>query len=185
MEGIMNRLASLQQCTGCSACSSMCPQQCIHMIRNAEGFLYPAIDRSKCTDCGLCEKVCPIVSEDHAEKGYPLEVWGAKALDDAVREKSSSGGIFSLLANLVLGSGGYVFGAAYTEDFRNVNHRMIHSMKEVQLLRGSKYMQSNLTGGGIRWSKRNLMRAFRCCFPAHPARSKGLWRICRENMIIF
>lgn len=174
MEGVMNRLASLQQCTGCSACSSMCPQQCIHMIRNAEGFPYPAIDHSRCTDCGLCEKVCPIVSEDHAEKGYPLEVWGAKALDDAVREKSSSGGIFSLLANLVLGSGGYVFGAAYTEDFRNVNHRMIHSMKEVQLLRGSKYMQSNLTGGGYQVVKEKLDAGAQVLFSGTPCQIKGL-----------
>lgn len=144
----MSKLASLQQCTGCSACSSICPQACISMVMNKEGFRYPVIDRSRCKECGMCEKICPVLSRDHTTKDSPLQVWGVKALDDDLRAVSSSGGIFSLLADTILRSGevGYVFGAAYAENFRSVDHIMISSPEEVQQLRGSKYLQSDMCG---------------------------------------
>ena len=49
-------------CTGCTACKAACPKQCISMVQDEEGFLYPKADMEKCIDCGVCEKVCPIQS---------------------------------------------------------------------------------------------------------------------------
>ncbi len=175
----MSRLAGLEQCTGCSACSSTCPKECISMIMNREGFYYPVIDHSQCTECGMCEKVCPVLSgdpmdpADHTKKAFPIEVWGAKALDDTVRESCSSGGIFLLLANLVLRSDGYVFGAAYAEDFRSVNHVMIHSAEEVQKLCGSKYMQSN-TAGIFQAVREKLDTGDQVLFSGTPCQIEGL-----------
>ena len=56
----MIQIKNKAECTGCHACYSKCPQDCINMIEDEEGFLYPNIDSTKCIKCGLCEKVCPI-----------------------------------------------------------------------------------------------------------------------------
>ena len=31
-------------CTGCTACKAACPKQCISMVQDEEGFLYPKAD---------------------------------------------------------------------------------------------------------------------------------------------
>ena len=56
----MITISNKQNCYGCSACSNICPQRCIDMTSDNEGFLYPVVDIEKCTECGLCEKVCPV-----------------------------------------------------------------------------------------------------------------------------
>ena len=45
-------------CCGCTACSSICPQSAISMLRDDEGFFYPLINDDTCINCGLCVKVC-------------------------------------------------------------------------------------------------------------------------------
>jgi len=42
-------------CTGCGACESECPVEC---IKEEDGKYI--IDREACTDCGACEGVCPV-----------------------------------------------------------------------------------------------------------------------------
>lgn len=49
-----------EDCCGCEACRQICPQKCIEMIEDEEGFLYPNVFREKCISCKLCEKVCPV-----------------------------------------------------------------------------------------------------------------------------
>jgi ferredoxin len=84
------------------------------MKSDEEGFLHPEIDESKCVNCGLCAKVCPVLVESPSRK--PLAVYAAKAKDDELRMKSSSGGVFSLLARQVISEGGIVFGAGFDHD---------------------------------------------------------------------
>lgn len=52
----MKILDNIDDCTGCSACMNVCPQQCIKMCQNSEGFLYPQIDNDICINCNLCKK---------------------------------------------------------------------------------------------------------------------------------
>lgn len=130
-----------QDCCGCGACAQACPKGCITMAEDAEGFLYPTVDPSACIHCGLCNRSCPMQADAPAE-ALP-KAYAAYAADDSLREASSSGGIFSLLAQWVLDNGGVVFGAAYGEDF-SVCHCMITSPEELPLLRGSKYVQSRI-----------------------------------------
>ena len=109
----MIRITNKQDCCGCHACASVCARHSITMHEDNEGFLYPVVDETTCTDCGLCEKVCPVINQDEPRK--PLKVYAAKHEDDEIRMKSSSGGIFTLLAEQIIDVGGVVFGARFDE----------------------------------------------------------------------
>ena len=129
-----------KDCSGCGACSNICPHNCISMYYDEEGFLYPKVDIEKCIDCHLCEKICPLKKPLQSIR-KPLDIKAAINENEAIRLQSSSGGIFSLLADYVLDSGGVVIGASYTEDW-NVEHIVVSSKTELKQLRGSKYVQS-------------------------------------------
>lgn len=103
----MIKVKDKSRCCGCEACVSSCPVQCIDLVMDKEGFLYPQVDVTRCIDCGKCEKVCPELVE--AGEGKATGVYAAKNPDDEVRRASSSGGIFTLLAKYVLAENGVVF----------------------------------------------------------------------------
>ncbi len=129
-----------KNCCGCSACASACVKNCIEMLPNKEGFLYPVIDTKHCIDCGQCKLACPI-SRCGAESA-PL-AYAVVSCNSAVRRLSSSGGVFSLLAEKIIADGGAVFGAAFDESFR-VKHIKAETLEEVARLRTSKYVQSDI-----------------------------------------
>lgn len=85
-----------KDCCGCNACAQRCPKHCIILTEDHEGFLYPKVNTELCIECGLCEKVCPVINQK-PKKG-PLEVYAAINPDEQIRKESSSGGIFTLLA---------------------------------------------------------------------------------------
>lgn len=133
-----------ERCTGCYACASACPKQCIQMVEDKAGFWYPQIDPAACVHCERCEQACPVLSP--LENRRTKEDVAAYALihrDEEVRRKSSSGGAFSALASAVLRQGGVVFGAAFDENF-DVRHIAVTEEKELGRLRGSKYVQSRI-----------------------------------------
>ncbi len=134
------------KCCGCSVCANACPKDCISMIADFEGFLYPEIDKTKCVNCGLCKAKCPVLlslKSDNYENKNP-EAYAVKAKDLDLRLNSSSGGMFSLLANYVLKKRGIVCGAAMTTDCKSVEHIIIDKPDELYKLRGSKYVQSSI-----------------------------------------
>lgn len=128
-------------CTGCHACVNKCPKKCISMVTDKEGFDYPYIDKNNCTDCCLCEKTCPVLNGDKAAR--KPKAYACINKNEAVRMESSSGGVFSLLAEFVINHGGIVYGAAFNDKFEVV-HAGINDAKELYKLRGSKYVQSRL-----------------------------------------
>lgn len=135
-----------QDCCGCGACKDICPVGAIRMASDQEGFWYPQVDASRCIDCGRCEKVCPVKhSEGTDPAGETLYCFGGRAEEDGVREQSSSGGIFPLLAEYVLSRQGFVYGAAYNEQMEVV-HGEASSMAELDALKRTKYVQSNMEG---------------------------------------
>lgn len=128
-------------CSGCTACAHACPHSCIVMKRDQEGFLYPDADTDKCVDCGICEAVCPYNSDMMMQNPIRTEAVCIKDSDE--RMQSSSGGIFSAMARHVIRSGGVVCGAVYDEKMR-VIHICTDMLEDLSLLRGSKYLQSDL-----------------------------------------
>lgn len=127
-------------CTGCGACYNICPISAIDMKSDEQGFLYPVIDKNKCIGCKRCEKVCPKLFPNLTNMIKP-DCYAAYAID-SVREVSSSGGAFTVLANWVFKHGGIVCGAAFDSDF-SVHHICISDKKDLDILRKSKYVQSN------------------------------------------
>lgn len=140
----MVELADKSCCSGCAACHDICPKGAISMVADAEGFLYPQINRSLCVECGLCARVCPSLNRDLPRT--PLAVYAARAKDNELRLKSSSGGVFSLLARQVLARGGVVYGAGFDHADWHVMHKSAENENELEDLRGSKYVQSDVQG---------------------------------------
>jgi len=136
------RLCGKQDCTGCGACVNRCPRGAIAMHSDDEGFAYPIIDAAQCVDCGLCVKSCPVMTPCSRHQAQE-RVYAAWALDDVIRQSSSSGGMFSVLALEILKRGGLVNGVVFDNDF-NLKHVLIETPAELPRLRGSKYVQSDI-----------------------------------------
>ncbi|MBQ5979806.1 MAG: Coenzyme F420 hydrogenase/dehydrogenase, beta subunit C-terminal domain [Bacteroidales bacterium] len=131
-----------EDCTGCSACLNSCPIGCIVMSADVHGFRYPHVDRSSCINCGKCVSVCPVRNNRPSD---PTSLfYGCKHVDDEVRRHSSSGGLFYELARTVIMSGGVVFGAAFSEDYHKVVHVQASTLEELEPIRVSKYVQSEV-----------------------------------------
>ena len=166
----MARLCEPILCTGCRACAQSCPYGCITMEADSEGFRRPVADTTRCTECGLCTAACPVLNRP-VSGGLPA-AYAAKNRDEAVRAVSSSGGVFTLLAEHVLAQGGVVFGAAYDADFK-VEHRMVESLGQLSALRGAKYAQSNI-GDSFRQVKEQLSAGKPVLFSGTPCQTAGL-----------
>lgn len=164
-------------CSGCHACISACPQKCIEMLEDDEGFKYPSINLANCIDCGICEKMCqavnPIIS-DTISKAY-----GCYNKDNQVRIKSSSGGIFTLIATKILEQGGVVFGAAFDENW-NVQHICVNKVEDLYLLRGSKYVQSVIGDTYIK-TKKYLEEKRKVLFTGTPCQIDGLYHFLKKE----
>ena len=157
-------------CTGCSACANACPQGCIHMIADENGFQKPHKYGANCTDCGICERVCPL-TKSIARHDTP-QCFAANIEDEEVRKNSSSGGVFSAIAAVVLEDGGVVYGAALTENMQ-VAHRAAETEMELEKLRGSKYVQSELNAC-FSEIKKHLIAGKNVLFVGTPCQTAGL-----------
>ena len=138
----MITISDKKKCSGCTACYNICPVNAINMHQDGEGFLYPKIDEEKCIKCGLCDRICPCINEE--KNNYTIQkVYAAVSVDDETRIKSSSGGIFYLLAKKIIEQNGVVFGAAFNENFQVV-HDYVDDYENLYKLMGSKYVQSTM-----------------------------------------
>ena len=164
-------------CCGCGACYNKCPVGAITMQENEEGFLVPVIDKNKCTNCGLCVKVCPSLNVQYNNTDKP-ECYAAMA-DDEIRMKSSSGGIFTLLAEDILDKGGYVCGAAFDDNW-DVHHIIVDNKNDLEKLRGSKYVQSD-TEDCYKKIKKLLDEDKYVLFSGCPCQVAGLYSFLGKN----
>lgn len=179
----MMSLADKSICTGCTACAESCPNHCIHMEQNRDGFMYPeTVSPEKCTDCGICKSVCPIMNKPR--KSADTKGYAAYCKDEDIRSISSSGGIFSALALDILKEGGAVFGASYDSRFK-VMHICVDNEDDLAKLRGAKYAQSYL-GSTYLSVKKLLNEGKKVIFSGSPCQVAGLKSFLRkdyENLI--
>lgn len=153
------------------------------MQEDSEGFLYPIINKDICINCHLCEQVCPILNR--AEGRQPIQIYTTFNPDMTVRMESSSGGIFSMLAEQIIKEGGVVFGALFDAQW-NVVHGYVDTIEDIALLRGSKYVQSRI-GNAYQEAKRFLKEGRKVLFSGTPCQIAGLKAFLRykeyENLL--
>lgn len=173
----MINIKSKEDCCGCSACAQRCPKQCIKMLEDEEGFLYPKVDETKCINCHFCEKVCPVANQ--AESRMPIDSYAAYNMDDGVRKDSSSGGIFTLLAEKVIAEGGVVFGATWNEKWQVV-HTYTETKEGIAQFRGSKYIQS-IIGETYKQAETFLKSGRKVLYSGTPCQIAGLRLFLRKE----
>ena len=133
-------------CSGCTACAETCPRKAITMIADSLGFLYPHVDASLCTNCGICEKICQFNDKyNRYSNFYPPLVYSGRLKDELELKNSQSGGAFYAIASFVIEGGGVVYGAAFEETFK-VSHLRVRDKENLEKLRLSKYVQSDIRG---------------------------------------
>lgn len=130
------------ECNGCTACMNICPKKAITMEKDEEGFLYPKINEEKCVKCGICKNICTLI-HNKKQQNILKGVYGVKIKDESKRATSRSGGIFRSISDDIINDKGTVYGAAFDENL-NVIHKKINNIEDLDLLSGSKYVQSDL-----------------------------------------
>ncbi|MCP3941555.1 MAG: hypothetical protein GY710_08750 [Desulfobacteraceae bacterium] len=169
----MNVLNNINRCTGCTACLHSCPRHCITMVVNERGFLYPQISICQCTQCDICRTICPEnKNKEKLETKKAPPVYAAKHQNEKIRLASTSGGIFTALADYVIKNKGVVFGAKFDQNF-NVIHSKATTKEECIAFRGSKYVQSNLGNIFIK-IKQTLLNGKIVLFTGSPCQVSGL-----------
>lgn len=143
----MIRIVSDYDCCGCGACKQICPHSAIELVPNSQGFLFPQVNIDICINCSLCERVCPVLNPN--QENRPLKVYAAINPNDDIRMQSSSGGIFTSLAEKIIDEGGVVFGARFNEKWEVV-HDYAETKDGLAPFRGSKYVQSNINGAYVK-----------------------------------
>lgn len=173
-------LANKSDCSGCGACRDVCPVNAISLTADSEGFLYPQTDAETCIQCDKCKKQCPILSGTLPQNSHETPcAYAAQTKDETVRERSSSGGVFTEIASYILRTGGVVFGAAFTEHFQVV-HIGIEHIEDLDKLRGSKYVQSEI-GETYLQAKTHLDAGRPVLFTGTPCQIGGLYSFLGRN----
>lgn len=183
----MINISNKIDCCGCNACGDVCAHNAISFETDIEGFWYPIVDKVKCVDCGLCDNVCPIINSTRLKKN-DLEqsiCYAAEHKNLEVVFDSTSGGLFSALADIMYRDKGYVGGAIFNDDF-SVRHYISNEKKDLQRLRSSKYLQSNLEG--FYKQVKDLLisgeKVLVCGTPCQMAALRAFLRKDYENLII-
>lgn len=178
----MIHLCAHEDCTGCMACGNACRHGAISFRPDEEGFLHPEINSQECVECGLCARVCPILTPcPKPENEIEKRVFAAWTRDEKIRRESSSGGLFSALAQNTLAAEGVVFGAAFDENF-SLRHISVEDETDLHKLRGSKYVQSEI--GDAFLSAEKFLKAGRVVlFTGTPCQIAGLRMFLRKPYV--
>lgn len=159
-------------CTGCGACANLCPMGALSMEADAQGYFRPYLEQSKCNSCGKCLRVCPVKKSNNRTTKSNPECYAAMASDD-IRCVSSSGGMFTLLANKSIDNSGVVCGVAWNSDF-GVEHIFVDEKRDLHKLQKSKYAQSDMKDSFYK-IKELLCKGIMVLFTGCPCQVAGLY----------
>ena len=163
-------------CCGCALCADVCPCGAIEIAPDEYGFARPVVNGDKCVGCGACRDSCPVNLSSATET---LSVFAAYAKDTGIRIRSSSGGIFRLLADKIISEGGAVAAVGYDEKYRAV-YKIAEKSEELGELMGSKYTEARSDGIYAK-VKRLLDEGRRVMFVGTPCRAAALKSLVGEN----
>lgn len=142
-ERAITSILDQKSCMGCGACVSACSTDALYLKQDEVGYYRSAIDYKKCINCGKCSEVCPALKLPKNDNAKEPVCYEFVAADKEVLYRSSSGGIFPLLARQAFQKSGVVVGAAWKDDF-SVEHIIVENEEDLPKLQKSKYLQSYL-----------------------------------------
>lgn len=174
----MNVICDKDKCTGCAACMNICAHKAISMKEVMPlGFIHPTIDSNACVDCGMCVNICPV---NHPVKlNEPLKAFSAISRNQDDLMTSASGGASSVLANVIVGRGGVVYGCVQ-KNYKDIAHRRIDCIEDLYRLKGSKYVQSDI-GYSYNDVKCDLEKGKEVLFTGSPCQIAGLKVFLRKD----
>ncbi|MBD5402068.1 hypothetical protein HDR58_04635 [bacterium] len=113
-----------------------------------------------------------------------MKVIAAHNPDADVRRASSSGGVFSLIAEKVISEGGVVYGAAFNEEWK-VEHLRVDTIEGLSALRGSKYVYSHV-GSAYEDALADLESGLKVLFSGTPCQVAAMKKRAgeRENLLL-
>lgn len=173
----MIKLADKESCTACGACAFVCAKNCITMIEDEHGSVYPSLDSTNCVECGRCQKTCPILSP--LDVNTPQIAYSAWSSDEKERETSASGGIAAEIYKKAISEGCDIAGAVQQDDFRVVM-QLSSDEKAILKFKNSKYVFSEA------WHvyqeiKQSLKADKNVVFIGLPCQVAALRKIFRKN----
>lgn len=139
---LLSRLKN--DCYGCRSCMEICPQKCISMVEDEEGFVYPQINNENCVKCNLCEKACPQEFENFYSNN-DIDAYVGVHKDKNIVFNSSSGGAFTAIYESLILDGYTVYGVKFTDSLK-VIHDSANTINGCNDFRKSKYIQSDTNG---------------------------------------
>jgi len=167
---------SKKLCSGCHACYSACPNDCITMESDDEGFLYPSINEDCCEHCNECSRVCPI---DNPFRINILSAYACVNKDDKIRLNCSSGAVFPAFSEHILNQNGVVFGARF-DTAHSVIHDYASNSSDLTFFAGSKYVQSAI-GNCYKKTRDFLDKGITVLFSGTPCQIQGLMSYLGNN----
>ncbi len=188
---IPNHITLPDNCTDCGLCANVCSKDAIRMVWSNEGFLVPQVDTEACVNCGLCVKMCPaqpgaMEAEQYADDIDSVVAYGGWNTNAEKKAQSSSGGVFSALAEKIFSAGGCVFGVVW-QDKVTAAFAKAENMEQLAPMRGSKYTQA-VTGNVYREVKAELQKGRQVLFSGTACQVYALKKYLRkdyENLLTF
>lgn len=172
-ENVIQLYKNKSDCCACGACMNICPKSAIEMKEDEYGFIYPSINTDLCIKCGKCRTVCAF--QNIEEKNTAKAVYAASRKDSEKILKSTSGGVFAVLAEKVIENQGIVFGASmeYIDNQLVPMHISVDNKEDLKKLQGSKYVQSFM-GHAYKEAEKYLQEGKRVLFSGTPCQIAGL-----------
>lgn len=109
-----------------------------------------------------------------------IKAYAAYAKDDSLRLSSSSGAVFSLLAEYILLKKGVVYGVALSADCKSAEFVRAGCLGELDRLRGSKYLQAKV-GNTYNQVKADLENGINVLFSGTGCQVNGLKLFLQKN----
>lgn len=175
----MIKIVNKTNCSGCTACAAICPENCITMNRDEEGFLYPTVNENMCIECHACERICPILNPKKEEQ-IKQEGYVVQNKDDVVLRESTAGGVYTALAKYVLSKNGVAYGVEFTKE-NLAHHIFVENTEELYKFRNSKYVQSTVGEETFKTVKRFLNQGRLVVFSGTPCQIEGLKSYLMKN----
>lgn len=131
-------------CSGCGACTVACPVNAIEYKLNDKGFFQAFVNEEKCVHCGKCKKVCAkfLNNEENRKRLVDSKLYSAQSKDENIVKTCTSGGIAYEISKYGLEHGYKIIGTIFDNEKLQAKMIIAKDMNELELLKGSKYLQS-------------------------------------------